>query len=328
MKILFVFTGGTIGSTLMENYISPDSKKSLALLDMYSHIYGIDFEYDVVEPYSALSENNTGVELSAIIGVISKAKGYDGIIVVHGTDTVQYTAAALGIYFGNECLPVCLVSSNYPIENDRANGLYNLFGAVMLVRSRDAKGVFVAYKNENENKITIHRATRLLAHQSFSDALISAKEKAFGFVDLDGAFYKSEDFFEKSDELEAPNIAELSASSLGIIRLSSYVGMVYPRLSEDIRYILIDAYHSGTLNVKDKGAIDFFLEAKERGIRVFMSGATNGAQYLSAESFEELSIIPIEGITPIALYIKLWFYSLTREIDKNILLKSRGGDIC
>ena len=328
MKILFVFFGGTIGSTLSGEYISPDIKKSRALIDVYSQKYGIDFEYDMIEPYSSLSENNTGKELSSVINAIRDKQGYDGIIIAHGTDTLQYTAAALGLYFGNSLAPICLVSSNYPIEDERANGLYNLNGAISLIRDGKSRGVFVSYRNGDENIIRIHRATRLLAHDAFSDSLRSAKGYEYGYVDMQGVFYKNLDFYEQEDVLFEPNVEKLDSSSKKILRLSSYVGMNYPQILKNIEYILIDSYHSGTINTQDVLAKAFFAKAKQRGIKVFMSSACEGSQYASVKLFEELCIVPISGIAPISLYIKLWFYSCLCEVDKALLMKSRGGDIC
>lgn len=328
MKILFVFLGGTIGSTLSGEYISPDSKKSRALIEAYSNKHGIDFEYDVIEPLSSLSENNTGEELKLILSSVSNTDGYDGIVVAHGTDTLQYTAAALGFYLGDCKIPACIISSNYPIEDSRANGLDNLYGAIELIREGSSRGVFVAYRNADENIIRIHRATRLLSHDAFSDSLRSAKGKEYGYVTLGGDFYKNADFCEREDELCAPLIDKLSPSAEKILRISSHVGMTYPDIPKSTEYILIESYHSGTINTKAAAARSFFAKASERGIKVFMSGSCDGDQYLSTSSFAELSVEPIAGVAPIALYMKLWLYSLDRRVDKELLMQSRGGDIC
>jgi len=96
MKILFIFTGGTIGSTLKDgNVIATDEKKSYKIIEAYGKKYTIDFEYDVCEPYTELSENNTGEHIRMLSTCIrSKLDcGYDGIIITHGTDTLQYSAA-------------------------------------------------------------------------------------------------------------------------------------------------------------------------------------------------------------------------------------------
>ena len=60
-----------------------------------------------------------------------ESEKYDGIIITHGTDTLQYTSAMLGYMFDDVSIPIVLVSSNYVLEDKRANGLINLSKADM-----------------------------------------------------------------------------------------------------------------------------------------------------------------------------------------------------
>ena len=326
MKILFVFTGGTIGSAYNGDIISLNAKMPYALIDEYSKKYPIDFDFDVISPYSVLSENNTGLEISSLINTIAQANGFDGIVIAHGTDTLQYTAAALGYFFGNSCKPICVVSSNYPISDVRANGIYNLHSAISLIKLKSVKGVFVAYKNSDDNKTVLHRASRLLAHDVFSDLLRSARGAYYGFFDESGDFVKNTDFTEKPDTISAPVMKDFSAMAERILLLSSHVGMTYPSL-DGIEHVLIDSYHSGTVDTASEQARRFYFSARERGISVFLAGAYGGAQYQSTKEFDSLSIIPIPNIAPIALYVKLWLYSQNGIVDKELLLSSRGGDV-
>ena len=122
MKILFIFTGGTIGSTCHENVISPDSSKSHKLIQEYDTRFGIDFEFSVLEPYVELSENNTGEHIKKLCLCVTNNinKNYDGIIVTHGTDTIQYSAATLGYALSSNSIPVCIVSANRPIDDKKS----------------------------------------------------------------------------------------------------------------------------------------------------------------------------------------------------------------
>lgn len=328
MKVLFVFTGGTIGSTLKDGYISADTEKPYLLIDAYCKKYSIDFDYDICAPFTELSENNTGMTLKNLISVIDLSKEYSGIVVMHGTDTLQYTSAALGYYFGLSKIPICIVSSNYPIEDKRANGLYNLFGAISLIRDGEHRGVFTVYKNSGEEVIKIHRASRLLFHDAFSDELRSVCGLEYGYIDSNGCFYRSSCYSEKDDAIGAPMLETLAERSDSILWIRAFVGMNYPTLFDGLKYVLIDAYHSGTVDTKSNKARLFFREAKRKNIKVFLSGVSDLDPYESTSVFDELSIIPIKKISPIALYIKLWFYSQSDEVDENILGSSRGGDIC
>ena len=125
MKLLFVFTGGTIGSSITGEYISTDKNKPYKLIETYKSKFGFIDSYDITEPYSELSENNTGNTIKCLVSCVKKHinQVYDGIIVTHGTDTLQYSSAALAYSLGNIDIPVCFVSSNYPIEDSRANGI-------------------------------------------------------------------------------------------------------------------------------------------------------------------------------------------------------------
>ena len=152
MKILIVFAGGTIGSTVKGNYISIDTGKPSILMETYKKKYGMDFEYETRTPYMVLSENNTGKNYVDLVNCIldNINDGYDGIIVAHGTDTLQYSASVLTYALGNDTIPICIVSSNYPIEDERANGLQNLHGAINFIRQKAGRGSFVVYKNKQD----------------------------------------------------------------------------------------------------------------------------------------------------------------------------------
>ena len=75
MKLLFIFTGGTIGSTLSGDVMYADREKSYKLLHAYDARHPIDFAYDTVSPYLALSENNTGNELRLLTACVRENLG-------------------------------------------------------------------------------------------------------------------------------------------------------------------------------------------------------------------------------------------------------------
>lgn len=330
MKIFFVFTGGTIGSTLgSDNVISTDSKKSYKIIKAYAKKYGVDFDYDVAEPYTALSENNTGEHVRMLAQCIKSnlGKGYDGIVVTHGTDTLQYSAAALGYAVGVDSEPICLVSANRPIEHADSNALDNLHGAICFIKKREGRGVFVPYRNDNSNTVRVHRGTRLIGTKSFSDDVSSIFGSVYGRFDSEFNFIKNGDFCEKADGITPMDIGSLGESSEGILTLFPYPGMVYPKLDGNVKYILLNTYHSGTVDTASERAKSFFKEARELGISVYSAGVTGGPEYESAGAFGELGIAPIKNISPVAAYVKLWMLSSNgKDIDAS-LFESLGGDI-
>ena len=151
MKVLVAFTGGTIGSTITDGYAAPDADKKYRLINMYeekiksskagetkddecagSLFSGLEtekIEFVMESPYQELSENNTCSTMLFLAKYIKEqieSEKYDGIIITHGTDTLQYTSAMLGYMFDDVSIPIVLVSSNYVLEDKRANGLINM----------------------------------------------------------------------------------------------------------------------------------------------------------------------------------------------------------
>lgn len=320
MKLLFVFTGGTIGCTVTGDTIAVDAKKPYRLLRAYADRHPIDFTYDTLEPFSELSENFSGEHISRLITTVKESisSDYDGIIVTHGTDTLSYSAAALAYALGNDTVPVCLVSSNFPIEDERSNGIDNLFAAVSLIRFGNVRGVFVLYRNGMDERVGVHRAARLSASLSHTDEVFSVGNIRYGEIAQDGTLFRNPEYEEDTDALDAPPALTLPERSAHILRVFPYPGMPYPEIPDGTAFILLETYHSGTVDGISAGAHAFFKAAKEKGIPLFVTGS---AKYESARIFDEYGVTRLP-IAPIAAYMKIWLYGNTKD-----LALSRGGDV-
>ena len=345
LKLLFIFTGGTIGSTVSGDYISTDESKPYKIIEAYRKKYGIEYAYDVMTPYTELSEQNTGETISKLIECICdvinenascvepennsdnnveiKHGKYDGIIVTHGTDTLPYSAAALSYALGKNCIPVCFVSSNYPIEDERANGVDNLHGAIRLIEAGQS-GVFVSYRNHD--RVTyIHRASRLLETTAFSDEYFSVRDEYYGKIE-DDVFVKNERYGESADELEPVGRVKLSDICDDIARYHLYPGIKLCR--GDASYILLESFHSGTMNTKLEDYRKFFEKMHEEGVPVYLTGVRRGISYESTSFYEKLSIKPLYDLAPAAAYMKMWMlYATGKKCDEDVLNLHLGGDL-
>ena len=302
MKILTVFTGGTIACSNDDGVLSPDRENGYMLLDMYSELDD-ETEFDAVQPYFILSENLQVETLNALYNCISKYdfNKYDGVIVCHGTDTLQYTGAYLSLRFGLFRKPIVLVSSNYPLDHRRSNGFENFCAAVSFIKSRQGRGVFIAYKNDGDRMVNIHRAIRALPHLPFSDDLFSLKNKPYGYI-KDGIFMFNPEYREDVSEFEVYP----EPTGKRVLYIRPYPGMIYPELKNDYKAVLLDSYHSGTIRTVGKEIIVFCAAANDRNIPVFLTGSAPGFNYESKQRFSELGIKVLPPMSPIAAYMKLW----------------------
>ncbi len=328
MKILVIFTGGTIGSSVNnDGYFAPDKEKAYKLLELYKTYHrdkGLCF--DTMEPYTTLSEN-LGIEhLKQLIGCVKGQldKDYDGIIVTHGSDTLQYTAAALGYAFGNDTIPVMLVASNYILDDERANGLDNFAAAVAFICQQAGRGVFVSYKNAGEYA-HYHRGTRLQAHPSHTDDLASVDNIYYGSLENDKVI-KNPDYREDADKLP---LLMLKGDELQshVLWLQAHPMMRLPEIDEDVKAILISSYHSGTINTASKLWNAYFTAARERKIPVFLVGASGGRSYESTRWYDDIGIWVLPKMAPIAAYMKLTMCTNNGLVLEEYMYRSLGGDL-
>ncbi len=316
MKILVIFTGGTIGSILHKGWISTDSDANYTLLDRYrSETKDNDTQFDILSPCTILSENLSEKELNLIIEAVcaNLVKDYDGIIVTHGTDTIQFTAAAIENAVEGSAMPVVIVSSDYPLTDIRANGTENFIAAVELIKAKRGGGVYVAYKNESEDKTLYHIPSRLLSFAEASSALFSI-DGEYGYYDGVARLNKSNSNYSSGTKgvgavqyIENPQILTVNAMPCDSFSYSL----------ENVKIIIFRPYHSGTLNTGSDRLVAFCKKAKEKNIPMFLVNVLPEKNYESMRLFNELGIISLQNSAYPAVFMRCWLgISMKADIKK------------
>ena len=299
MKLLTVFTGGTISCSESGGVLSPDSQNGCYLLKLARQA-GVRDDFETVQPFTVLSENMTPDYLRQLRRCITErlCEGFDGVIVTHGTDTLAYTAAYLDFVLGAQDTPVVLVSANYPLRDSRSNGLQNFVAAVDFLRTGE-RGVFVAYQNTGDPAATIHRGREVLPQMPYEDSVFSLFMQPYGWMER-GVWRKNPAHQETAQE-------DLSACELNgrVLFLRPCVGMVYPA-PHDVKAVLLEGWHSGTLPTDTPELHAFCQAAREQGTGVYLTGSREGFAYESKQQFDALGIRVMKPMPPPAAFIKLW----------------------
>ena len=311
MKIAVIFIGGTIGSSNKNGWTGTDSATKYTLLNHFD--YKKDgIEFSTSSPYTVLSENLSAKELNLLqIEIAEKlSMDYDGIIVTHGTDTLQYTASAIEYAFCDCKIPIVFVSAEYPLEDERTNGFANFEGAVEFIKSQSNSGVFVSYKNTNEENTNIHIATHILQHSECDANVYSIKGKPF-------ATYNKSIMISNNEKLK-------SAKGIGVVNyvknpeiltIDSCPGNSYSYCLDNVNAIILKPYHSFTLDTENIKFRDFCKRASDMNIPVFVTSGASKVRYESAKTFTELNIKPLPHCTYISAYMKIWAgISLEKDI--------------
>lgn len=318
-KILVVFTGGTIGSTATDGTISTNSNASFKLLKLFEQHYQghTAIHFDTLQPIQILSENLAPAAWKIIIEAIESAQidKYDGIIVTHGTDTLAYSAAALSFYFHELVLPMLLVSSDYPLESPKGNGLANFICAVEFIRQQKATGVFVPYRNAGQT-MQIHRGSRLTCSLQLSGDFFSVQGKSF--MQYDGQQFTSINTTHSEPAKQGLERTDNDITSL-IPQFSNRILMIKPYPSLDYSHfnldavdaILHDLYHSGTACAtkqwgKNHSLVEFLKRCHKQNIPTYLAPAIKAENaYQSTLELTEQGAALIWNMSIEAAYVKL-----------------------
>ncbi len=139
LKILMIYTGGTIGM------IEDPKTHTLRPFD-FDHLIdnvpkigdlGLDIDHVQFDPPIDSSNMNPGHWATIANYIASGYDKYDGFVVLHGTDTMAYTASALSFMLRGNSKPVILTGSQLPIGEDREDGTENLITALEIAAARD-----------------------------------------------------------------------------------------------------------------------------------------------------------------------------------------------
>ncbi|MBO5269038.1 MAG: asparaginase [Muribaculaceae bacterium] len=141
-RILIIYTGGTIGM------IEDPATKALRPFD-FSHLMEnvpkvkmLDYQIDNIQFAPPIDSSDMSPEhWQQIASSISdNYDSYDGFVVLHGTDTMAYTASALSFMLQGLSKPVIITGSQLPIGEVRTDGEENLITALQIAAARAADG--------------------------------------------------------------------------------------------------------------------------------------------------------------------------------------------
>lgn len=142
-KILIINTGGTFSSVKSAGGLTPGLGEHDILEELKVVAKDCQLEY---EDFCSLDSANImprhWAELAARIEEASRE--YSGIVVIHGTDTMSYTASMLSFMLWGVPVPVVITGSQLSIAHPVADAMENCRAAIHMANSR-CPGVFVAF---------------------------------------------------------------------------------------------------------------------------------------------------------------------------------------
>ncbi len=136
-RVLIIYTGGTVGMTYDREGVLIPFDFSL-ILEHLPTLKNLALELTVVSIPSPIDSSNVQPEHWGIIGQIiyDHYNENDGFVVLHGTDTMSFTASALSFMLEGLNKPVILTGAQLPISEPRSDARENLITAIEIAAAK------------------------------------------------------------------------------------------------------------------------------------------------------------------------------------------------
>lgn len=268
--------------------------------------------------------------------------GTDGVVVMHGTDTMTYTASAISFMLQNLPVPVIFVGSQRSSDRPSSENEMNLLNSVYSATQNIGEVAVCMHASSNDSFDHLHRGSRVRKmHTSRRDAFKSINAKPLAAVDFrTNRFDKISEYKPRNKEglISKKHINDNVALIYVhpnikpdlISKLDSYDGVVL--IGSGLGHVPTDAFNNKTV----KGIFKPITSLISSGIPVVMSSQCISGRvcmrvYTNGRLLRDAGVIG-DGAdwTPEAAYVKLcWALGQTKKIDQvqKLMMENVAGEI-
>ena len=332
-SILMIYTGGTIG---MKQDPKDQTLKPFDFNQILEEVpelgkYTLKIDSFTFDPLIDSSDVEPSMWQALATLVRDRYDDYDGFVVLHGTDTMAYSASALSFMLENLSKPVVFTGSQLPIGVPRTDGKENLISAVEIAAAKDQEGhslvpeVCIFFDSQllrgnRSTKVSSEefRAFRSPNYPALGEAGISIKYNR-------GAIMKPESW---TAPLEISTNLDTRVSILKVHPGITPQVMRYFMCGEETRAVIMETYGSGNAP-SSQWFLDIVKEASSKGkvlmnVTQCMSGTVDMDIYATGKALEKAGVVSGKDITTESALAKLFF--LMGKSRDNDWVKARLAD--
>ena len=311
-SILIIYTGGTIGMRRNANgTLVPFDFNTIE--QEFPAVRNLNVDISVCKMEAIDSSNVTPERWSELAHIIlDNYAAHDGFVVLHGTDTMSYTASALSFMLDNLSKPIIFTGSQIPMGILRTDGRENLITAIEIASATDEQGRALVPEVALYFQNRLFRANRTSKHSA--EALSAFSSRNLAPLAEVGVNIK---YDHKVIHKTAPNEAPLSVSdSLDgrVIIIKLFPGLSQESFKamlsiEGIRGVVLETYGTGNAPTSE-WFIEGLRDAISRGIAIVnitqcQGGAVAMQLYETGRQLQEAGVICGYDMTSEAAVTKL-----------------------
>ena len=329
-KVLIIYTGGTIGMTNRGNGYVPDQEFFQKELEVMPDLHSEGMpEWDLYQFANLLDSSDMTVEGWNQMGqvIFEHYDDYDGFVILHGTDTMAYSASALSFMLENLNKPVIFTGSQIPLCEIRSDGRDNLITAMLIAASKRVKEVAIYFGHE------LLRGNRAIKYSA--DGLIAFVSPNYPILAKAGiAIEYNEAYLAKGSEKKL-NYRPFEKLPIAVIKV--FPGIQFDifetMMTSSLKGIVIETFGAGNIPAKGNELLPIIKKAFSSGTIVIVcsqcpQGSVSLGAYGASQKLKEAGAVSGIDITTEAAVAKLYYLfskGLSRDDIKTLMgLNLRG----
>lgn len=328
-RVLLLHCGGTIGMCASpDGYRPMEGFGTMLQQTLNNGTAGVP-DFEVLELKNLIdSANLQPAQWTSIASTLqARWDDFDGFVVLHGTDTMAYTASALSFMLQGTDKPVILTGSQIPLAEQRSDTIENLQAAMLLAADASIHEVCICF---GRRLLRGNRSSKVRT-RSF-DAFDSPNYPWLADIGIDITLHKERLLPQAARAFTVPTF-----DAQAVMVLQFYPGiqarMVEAMLdSSSVRGLILRSYGVGNAPDADEALMAVLAQAVARGIVVvntsqcITGGVTQGA-YASGAMLSRIGVVAASDMTLEAAFARL-HVQLAAGIDITRIRKQFSLPLC
>lgn len=312
-NVYVLYTGGTIGMRPSASGYAPEGGYLAELMAGMPELAGAEMPDFVLEECEPLldSANMRPADWLRIAGHIERNyDAFDGFVVLHGTDTMAYTASALPFMLRGLAKPVVLTGSQIPMGRARSDARDNLVTSLAIAARGDVPEVCVYFAER------LMRGCRTVkVNADGLDAFDSPNCPALGEAGIEIRI-RHELVRQPGDELETLSVQPLDGPIVGALRLFPGIDaqLLENVLQPPLQGLVLETYGIGNGPALDAAFLEVLRRATSAPSPIVVvatsqcvRGTVDLASYATGAALREAGVVSGHDMTTEAALAKLYY---------------------